>query len=78
MPTPTIRQTIALVRRDKKEGGKGAYGTAWLSQESRAALDANGLMVRHCHSRWVGILLGCFQIVGDGSPETAKRRAVDV
>jgi len=78
MTTPTIRQTIALVRRDKRAGGNGAYGTAWLSDESRTALDFNWLKVRHCHSRWTGLLLGCFQVVGDGRPETAKRRAVDV
>ena len=78
MTSPTIRQTLALVRRDKRDGEKGAYMTAWLSQESRAALAANGLLIRHKVSACGGVLLGCFRVVRDGGPGTAKRRAVDV
>lgn len=74
--TTTIRKTLAMVRSDHKANGQASYGSAWLSNEAREALDANGLEVRHAPAIG-GILLGVFLVVGS-IPATAGRRPIAV
>jgi len=74
----TIRHILSIIRRDKKAAGHGAYGTAWLTDESRDALSSASLMVRHQQSAGEGILLGCFLVGSDGHPDTIGRKSIDV